>query len=62
MSTSNPVAEWFNRSTIEELLNEHGSGRMDHGKNLWALYILFCVAERQTRRHSAPQPAALAAS
>lgn len=62
MSTSNPVAGWFNRSTIEELLEEHAAGRIDHGKKLWALYILFCVAGRQARRHSAPPPAALAAS
>jgi SAM-dependent methyltransferase len=46
MSTSNPVAEWFNRSTIEELLSEHSSGRIDHGKKLWALYVLFSVAAR----------------
>jgi asparagine synthase (glutamine-hydrolysing) len=32
MSTSNPVAGWFSRSTLEDLLSEHGSGRNDHGK------------------------------
>jgi asparagine synthase (glutamine-hydrolysing) len=62
MSTSNPVAEWFNRSTIEELLSEHSSGRIDHGKKLWALYILFCVAGRQARSQRAAQPAVLAVS
>jgi len=61
MSTGNPVAEWFNRSTIEELLDEHSSGRIDHGKKLWALYILFCVTGRQTRRHSLAPPVVLAA-
>jgi asparagine synthase (glutamine-hydrolysing) len=62
MSTGNPVAGWFNRSNIEQLLEEHAAGRVDHGKKLWALYILFCVAGRPAKRHSAPQPAALAAS
>ena len=62
MSTSNPVAGWFSRSTIEDLLSEHGSGRNDHGKKLWALYILFCVAGRQAKGHPAAQPAALATS
>src|SRR5271165_22411 len=62
MSTSNPVAGWYRRAAIEQLLNEHAAGRIDHGKKLWALYILFCVAGRRTGRHSAAQPAALAAS
>jgi asparagine synthase (glutamine-hydrolysing) len=60
MSTSNPVAEWFSRSTIEDLLNEHASGRNDHGKKLWALYILFSVGGRQARRTSVPRAAAVA--
>jgi asparagine synthase (glutamine-hydrolysing) len=54
MSTSNPVAGWFSRSTIEDLLREHASGRNDHGKKLWALYILFSVAERQKACISSP--------
>jgi asparagine synthase (glutamine-hydrolysing) len=61
MSTSNPVAGWFSRSTLEDLLSEHGSGRNDHGKKLWALYILFCVAGRQAKEHSAVHTAALPA-
>jgi asparagine synthase (glutamine-hydrolysing) len=60
MSTSNPVAEWFSRSTIEDLLNEHASGLYDHGKKLWALYILFSVAGRQARRSSVTRAAAVA--
>jgi asparagine synthase (glutamine-hydrolysing) len=60
MSTSNPVAEWFSRSTIEDLLREHASGRNDHGKKLWALYILFCVAGHQARRSSVTRAAAVA--
>ena len=61
MSENNPVADWFNRSAIEALLNEHKSGRIDHGKKIWVLYVLFCVSERQTRRHPEAHPAALAA-
>ena len=62
MSTNNPVAGWFNRPVIEALLREHASGRIDHGKKLWALYILYCVAGRQKRARSTAQPTALAAS
>jgi asparagine synthase (glutamine-hydrolysing) len=47
MSTSNPVAAWFRRTAIEALLAEHASGRFDHGKKLWAIYVLFAVAARQ---------------
>jgi len=62
MSANNPVADWFNRSAIEALLNEHKSGRIDHGKKIWVLYVLFCVSGRQTRRQLESHPAALAAS
>jgi asparagine synthase (glutamine-hydrolysing) len=44
LSCANPVADWFERSAIEALIDEHDSGRHDHGKKLWALYTLFCVA------------------
>jgi len=62
LSRTSLVADWFERSTIEALLDEHDRGRHDHGKKLWALYTLFCVA----RRRAAPaeidrQPAAAAA-
>jgi asparagine synthase (glutamine-hydrolysing) len=46
LSAANPVAAWFERPQIERLLAEHGSGRHDHGKKLWALYMLFAVAGR----------------
>jgi asparagine synthase (glutamine-hydrolysing) len=62
MSTSNPVAGWFRRSTIEDLLSEHGSGRNDHGKKLWALYILFCTAGRRAKRSFVTRKIALAAA
>ncbi len=47
LSRRNRVADWFERAAIEALLDEHMSGRRDHGKKLWALYILFSVAERR---------------
>jgi asparagine synthase (glutamine-hydrolysing) len=47
LSRTNPVADWFERTAIEALLDEHNRRRHDHGKKLWALYILFCVAGRR---------------
>jgi asparagine synthase (glutamine-hydrolysing) len=62
MSTANPVAAWFRRPAIEALLSEHASGRADHGKKLWALYILFAVAGRRgPPRPSRQEPALTAA-
>jgi asparagine synthase (glutamine-hydrolysing) len=61
MSTGNPVAAWFNRDVIESLLAEHLSGRADHGKKLWTLYVLFAVAGRRERPSIAPTAALTAA-
>jgi len=47
LSRTNPVADWFERAIIEKLLDEHLAGRRDHGKKLWALYVLFAVAARR---------------
>ena len=47
LSRANPIADWFERSAIEALLDEHDRGRYDHGKKLWALYTLFCIARRR---------------
>ena len=47
LSDTNPVSSWFQRHTIERLLSEHQSGRADHGKQLWSLYILFTVMGRK---------------
>jgi asparagine synthase (glutamine-hydrolysing) len=47
MSTDNAVAAWFRREAVEALLAEHAAGRADHGKKLWALYILYAVAGRR---------------
>jgi asparagine synthase (glutamine-hydrolysing) len=59
LSTSNPVAPWFKRPAIEALLAEHATGRADHGKQLWALYILYAVAGRRRQRLSAAPAAAM---
>lgn len=50
LSRTTPAAEWFERSTIETLLHEHRAGRKDHGKKLWALYVLFRVSSRRSVR------------
>jgi asparagine synthase (glutamine-hydrolysing) len=50
LSRANPIAGWFKRSALEELLEQHLAGRDDHGKKLWALYILFAVAARRRAR------------
>jgi asparagine synthase (glutamine-hydrolysing) len=60
MSRANPVADWFDRSAIEALIDEHQSGRHDHGKKLWALYILFCVAGRRLMSSGAVERSAVA--
>ena len=31
---------WFRRATVERLLDEHESGRRDHGHRLWCLLML----------------------
>jgi asparagine synthase (glutamine-hydrolysing) len=57
LSRTNPVADWFNRGAIEALLDEHLSGRHDHGKKLWVLSVLFAVAGRRAAPLSAgPTP------
>lgn len=58
LSRRNPVADWFARDGIERLLVEHQSGRRDHGKKLWTLYILFAVAGRRTAGANATAAAA----
>ncbi len=55
LSRANPVASWFDRAAIEKLLAEHLAGRRDHGKKLWALYMLVVVAGRRR-----PPPAEVA--
>jgi len=63
LSRTNPVADWFERTAIEALLDEHDRGRHDHGKKLWALYTLFCVAGRRAAPVDVGRlPAAVAAN
>lgn len=40
-----PFSDWFKAETVNQLINEHQSGRLDHGKRLWALAVLsvWCV-------------------
>jgi asparagine synthase (glutamine-hydrolysing) len=62
LSRANPVADWFERAAIEALIDEHDRGRHDHGKKLWALYILFCVAGRQAMSSGTVERPAVAAA
>jgi asparagine synthase (glutamine-hydrolysing) len=38
-------SEWFERQTLERILDEHQKGRIDHGKRIWALVILSLWAQ-----------------
>jgi asparagine synthase (glutamine-hydrolysing) len=62
LSPGNPVADWFERSALEGLLADHLDGRHDHGKKLWALYILFAVAARRPTYRSTADAAVLTAA
>jgi len=62
LSRANPVADWFDRAAIEALIDEHQNGRYDHGKKLWALYILFCVAGRRAASSGAVERPPVAAA
>jgi asparagine synthase (glutamine-hydrolysing) len=62
LSAANPVADWFERPALEALLDEHLDGGHDHGKKLWALYILFAVAARRRACSSSTGTTALTAT
>jgi asparagine synthase (glutamine-hydrolysing) len=40
------LSEWFKPAAIERLLIQHDSGRVNHGKRLWALLMLAVWLER----------------
>jgi len=46
LDPGNALAPWFDRGTLEALVTRHMSGRFDHRKQLWALYVLFSWARR----------------
>jgi asparagine synthase (glutamine-hydrolysing) len=56
LSRDNPVSHWFDRQQIETLLSAHLSGRRDHGKPLWALFMLFNTAAWQPPPHESTAP------
>ena len=58
MSRQNSVAPWFDRARIETMLREHTDRTREHGKRLWALYILFTVSGRNALPATVvPEPA-----
>ena len=44
LDKNNPVMDWFERDKIEQYWKEHQSLQRDHGKKLWALFVLMSVA------------------
>jgi asparagine synthase (glutamine-hydrolysing) len=50
LDRSNPVSPWFRRDVLTTMIDQHMSGAHNHGKRLWALFVLFTVAARQSRR------------
>ena len=46
LNPSNVLSEVFDPSEIERYLLEHQSGRQDHRKKIWALFVLFSIARR----------------
>jgi asparagine synthase (glutamine-hydrolysing) len=40
LSVDSPSRAWFNQDPLKQLLDEHTSGRVDHGKRIWALVML----------------------
>jgi asparagine synthase (glutamine-hydrolysing) len=61
MSRENPVATWFERPMLERLLSEHMTGRANHGKQLWALQVLFQVLGSSARSVAPAELHAMAA-
>ena len=39
-SQNGPLSQWFETNTIQALLEEHRTGRTDHGKRIYALAML----------------------
>lgn len=48
------LAEWFRPTAIQQLLQEHDSGRINHGKRLWAL-LMFELWIEYTINHAIPR-------
>jgi asparagine synthase (glutamine-hydrolysing) len=40
------LREWFRPAALAQLLAEHDSGRINHGKRLWALLLFGVWVER----------------
>jgi asparagine synthase (glutamine-hydrolysing) len=40
---------WFNQNAMQQLLDEHSAGRVDHGKRLWALVMLNAWLQQRSK-------------
>jgi len=47
LGAGSPLHQWFDPTTLEVFLDEHKSGRVDHGKRLYALTMLGVWASAQ---------------
>ncbi|HEY1233246.1 MAG TPA: asparagine synthase (glutamine-hydrolyzing) [Candidatus Binatia bacterium] len=45
------LAQWFHPAAVQDLLDEHDSGRANHGKKLWAL-LIFAVWSKKFLRNN----------
>jgi len=45
LSGQGSFQDWFNTDQIKNLLDEHQSGRLDHGKRIWSLLMLALWSE-----------------
>jgi len=45
------LSEWFRPAAIQRLFEEHDSGRMNHGKRLWALLIFAIWLSQMLKRY-----------
>ena len=48
-----PLSHWFRRETIERLWSDHQTGRRDHRKKIWTLFVLATAVRNTTTQNDA---------